>query len=93
MFIFDSSPDPAQYCPYLSRMLCGYRPGDLVLARDGEEEGRKFGLRQRVEKGEGGPLASRLLFWKNGDDIYSAFEKEFKELLDDLPGETTVEGK
>lgn len=55
---------------------CFPRPGDLLLARDGGEGGRKFGLRERIEKEEGGPMACRVVPWQKGEDVYSAFESE-----------------
>lgn len=58
--------------------LC--RPGDLLLARDGGEGGRRYGLLQRIEAEEGGPLPCRLAKWENGQQIYSAFEDELREL-------------
>lgn len=61
------------------------RPGDLLLARDGGEGGRQYGLRQRIEKQEGGPLTCRLVLWEDGDDVHSAFENELRELLNVEP--------
>ena len=55
-----------------------YRPGDVLLARHGEKEGRRYGLRQRIEKGEGGALACRMLPWDTGDDVHAAFERELE---------------
>lgn len=52
-----------------------------MLARHGGEGGRKYGLKQRIEKEEGGPLACRLLLWENGDDVYSAFQNELRDFL------------
>lgn len=63
------------YCPALR-----LRPGDLLLARDGGEGGRRYGLLQRIEAEEGGSLACRLAKWGNGQQIYSALEDELHEL-------------
>ncbi|CAN0181836.1 unnamed protein product, partial [Pylaiella littoralis] len=68
IYIGDGGGD---YCPALR-----LRPQDLLLAREGEEGGRQYGLRQRIEKGEGGPMACRVLPWRNGEDVYSTFERE-----------------
>ncbi|CAM9123873.1 unnamed protein product [Ectocarpus sp. 6 AP-2014] len=68
IYIGDGGGD---YCPALR-----LRPGDLLLARDGGEGGRKFGLRERIEKEEGGPMACRVVPWQKGEDVYSAFESE-----------------
>ncbi|CAM9659271.1 unnamed protein product [Ascophyllum nodosum] len=62
------------YCPALR-----LKPGDLVLARDGGEDGRLYGLRRRIENEEGGPLACRLLLWENGAHVLKAIENELKE--------------
>lgn len=63
---------------YLCTLFC--RPGDLLLARDGGEGGRRYGLLQRIEAEEGGSLACRLAKWGNGQQIYSALEDELHEL-------------
>lgn len=61
------------------------RAGDLLLAREGSEGsqqgGRRFGLLQRVEKEEGGPLTCRLSRWNSGEDVYNAFEEELRDFL------------
>lgn len=63
-----------QFRPFTAYHLT--RPGDVLLAREGEERGQQYGLRQRIEKEEGGPMACRVLPWRNGDDVHSAFERE-----------------
>lgn len=64
------------------------RPGDLLLARDGDEEGQQYGLRQRIEKEEGGPMACRVLPWRNGEGVHSVFERELGTVK--LPAQETA---